>query len=101
MATETQQQAAPPTHDVEPIVRDRLYIGGEWVEPASDGTIEVLDSTTEQGMGRVPEATAWDVDRAVGAARIAFESWSQVPPHQRAEVCAAIGMRLAARGEEI
>jgi acyl-CoA reductase-like NAD-dependent aldehyde dehydrogenase len=100
MATDT-QQAAPPTHDADPIVRDRLYIGGEWVEPAGDGIIEVVDSTTEEVMGRVPEGTAADVDRAVSAARIAFEAWSQVPAHDRAQMCAAIGMRLAARGEEI
>src|SRR3954447_11136726 len=100
MATET-QQAAPPTHDAEQIVHDRLYIGGEWVEPSGDGVLEVIDSTTEQVMGRVPEGTAADVDRAVGAARIAFEAWSQVPAHERAAVCQAIGMRLAARGEEI
>jgi acyl-CoA reductase-like NAD-dependent aldehyde dehydrogenase len=99
MATETQQ--APLTHDVEPIVRDRLYIGGEWVEPSGDGKIEVIDSTTEEVMGSVPEGTAADVDRAVGAARIAFDAWSQVPAYDRAAMCAAIGMRLAARGEEI
>src|SRR4051812_43689738 len=99
MATET--QAAPPTHDAEPIVRDRLFIGGEWVEPLGDGTLEVVDSTTEQVMGRVPEGSAADVDRAVGAARIAFETWSQVPPADRADACLAIGMRLAERGEEI
>src|SRR3954453_10873154 len=99
MATETQQP--PPSHDAEPIERDRLYIGGEWVEPSGDGVLEGIDSTTEQVMGRVPEATAADVDRAVGAARIAFEAWAQVPAHDRAQVCAAIGMRLAARGEEI
>jgi acyl-CoA reductase-like NAD-dependent aldehyde dehydrogenase len=100
MATET-TPTAPPTHEAELIVRDRLYIGGDWVEPAGEGVIEVIDSTTEQVMGRVPEGTAADVDRAVGAARTAFESWSQVPAHERAAACAAIGMRLAARGEEI
>jgi aldehyde dehydrogenase (NAD+) len=99
MATETQQPQL--SHDAEPIVRDKLYIGGEWVDPAGDGTIEVVDSTTEQVMGRVPEGSAADVDRAVGAARIAFETWSQVPPADRADACLAIGMRLAARGEEI
>ena len=99
MATETAQ--APPTHDADPIVRDRVYIGGEWVETSGDGTLEVTDSTTEQVMGRVPEGTPADVDRAVAAARIAFETWSQVPVHERAAACAAIGMRLAARGEEI
>ena len=99
MATETQQAA--PSHDDAPIVHERLYIGGEWVEPAGDGAIEVIDSTTEQVMGSVPEGTAADVDRAVGAARIAFDAWSQVPPHERALMCQAIGMRLAARGEEV
>ena len=99
MATETPQ--AQLGHDAEPTVHERLYIGGEWVEPSGDGTIEVVDSTTEQVMGRVPEATDADVDRAVGAARAAFEAWSQVPPFERASACAGIGMRLAERGEEI
>jgi aldehyde dehydrogenase (NAD+) len=71
MATETQQQAAAPTHDAEPIVHEQLYIGGEWVDPAGDGVLEVIDSTTE------------------------------VPAHDRAQVCLGIGMRLASRGEEI
>src|SRR4051794_38993021 len=100
MATET-QQAAAPTHDAEPIVREQLYIGGEWVDPVGDGTLEVIDSTTEQLMGRVPEGTAADVDRAVAAARAAFEVWSQVPAYDRAQACLAIGMKLAERGEEI
>src|SRR5919202_6602535 len=97
MATET----TPLTHDAELIVREQLYIGGEWVEPSGDGVLEAIDSTSEQVMGRVPEATPADVDRAVGAARSAFEVWSQVPAHERAAACAAIGMSLAARGEEI
>src|SRR5437588_12574671 len=45
MATET-QAPAQPTHDQDPIVRDRLYIGGEWVEPHGSGTFEVVASTT-------------------------------------------------------
>jgi acyl-CoA reductase-like NAD-dependent aldehyde dehydrogenase len=99
MATETQQ--APLTHDAEPIVRDQLYIGGEWVDPLGDGALEVIDSTTEQVMGRVPEGTPADVDRAVAAARAAFDVWSQVPAFDRAQACLGIGMKLAERGEEI
>src|SRR4051795_3705828 len=99
MATET--QAAPPTHDAEPIVRDRLFIGGEWVQPSGDGVLEVIDSTTEKVMGPVPEGTPADVDRAVAAARTAFELWSQVPAYDRAQACLGIGMKLAERGEEI
>src|SRR5207244_9412214 len=100
MAVETQPQPQP-THEHEPITRDRLFIGGEWVEPHSAGTFEVVDSTTEQVIGTVPAGDAEDIDRAVAAARPAFEQWSQVPPHERAEACAAIGAKLAERAQEI
>src|SRR3954454_17567398 len=100
MATET-PQAPALTHDADPIVRDKLYIAGEWVDPLGDGVLEVIDSTTEKVMGRVPEGTPADVDRAVAAARTAFELWSQVPAYDRAQACLGIGMKLAERGEEI
>ncbi|MEA2309985.1 MAG: aldehyde dehydrogenase [Thermoleophilaceae bacterium] len=100
MAVETQAPATP-THDVEPIVRDRLFIGGEWVEPHGSGTFEVIDATTEAVIGTVPAGDAEDLDRAVKAARPAFEQWSQVSPYERAEACQAIGAKLAERGEEI
>ena len=99
MAVETQSPQL--THDVEPIHRDRLYIGGEWVEPAGGGTIEVIDSTTEQVMGSVPEGTAEDIDRAVAAARAAFEAWSQTDVGERAQLLRAVAAALGARGEEI
>ncbi|HET8592707.1 MAG TPA: aldehyde dehydrogenase family protein, partial [Solirubrobacterales bacterium] len=100
MATET----APPTqtgHPSEEIVRDRLYIGGEWVEPAGSGTLEVVDSTTEQVIGRVPEGTTEDIDRAVEAAQAGFEAWREVPVSSRVEACTAISAALAERGDEI
>ena len=100
MATEA--PAAPQTgHPTEPIVRDKLYIGGEWVESTGSGTIEVLDSTTEEVIGKVPEGRADDVDRAAKAAREAFEVWSQVPLEDRIDACSAIGAALAGRAEEI
>jgi len=83
------------------IERAELYIGGEWIAPSGDGTIEVINATTEEVMGRIPEGTAEDVDRAVAAARAAFETWSQLDPVDRAELCAAIAMRLQDRAEEI
>jgi acyl-CoA reductase-like NAD-dependent aldehyde dehydrogenase len=99
LATET-----APTHLGHPtdeIVRDRLYIGGEWVEPAGSDSIEVIDSTTERVIGRIPEGTPEDVDRAVEAARAGFEAWREVPVEQRAEACVAISAGLAERGDEI
>src|SRR3954471_11370617 len=83
------------------IVRDKLYIGGEWVEPATDKTIDVVNPATEEVVGRIPEGTPEDVDRAVAAARSAFETWSQTPIEVRADTCAGIAAKLAERGDEI
>jgi len=58
---------APVTHP------DRFYIGGEWVAPSSDATIDVVDSGTEQLFFRIAEAQADDISRAVEAARTAFD----------------------------
>ncbi len=76
------------------IDRDRLYIGGSWTTPAGPDRIEVVNSDTEQVMGRIPAGTAADVDAAVAAARAAFDEWSQVSPTDRAEVCAAVAAGL-------
>ena len=100
MATEAQTPTAP-SHGGDPLVHERLYIGGDWVDPLGDGVLEVTDSTTEQVMGRVPAGVAADLDRAVAAARSAFEVWSQTSIADRAEACRAIAAGLAARGEEI
>ncbi len=83
------------------LVRDQLFIGGEWTDPAGDGTIEVINPSTEEVVGRVPEGTTEDADRAVRAARAAFDSWSQVSPYDRAALCGAIGAKLAERGDEL
>jgi acyl-CoA reductase-like NAD-dependent aldehyde dehydrogenase len=83
------------------MTREQLYIGGEWVEPVGTGTIEVVDSTTEEVMGSVPEGTPEDVDRAVAAARRAFEDWSRTSLEERANACRAIAQGLAERSAEI
>jgi aldehyde dehydrogenase (NAD+) len=82
---------------------DRLYIGGQWVAPSSDAVIEVVDSATEEIYFTVPAAQASDMDRAVTAARNAFDSgpWSSFTPAQRAGYVRALGAELGKRGEEI
>jgi acyl-CoA reductase-like NAD-dependent aldehyde dehydrogenase len=82
-------------------VRDRLYIGGEWVEPSGSETLEVVNASTEEVMARIPQSTAADVDRAVAAARAAFEDWSERPAAERGELLRMVGEGLAARQEEI
>ena len=57
-------------------VRDKIYIGGAWVASTGTGTLEVIDSTTEEVMATIPEGTAEDVDKAVQAAAAAFPAWS-------------------------
>src|SRR4051794_28921014 len=83
------------------IVRDKLYIGGGGGEPPPDHTIEGIKPPTEEGIGRPPGGPPGDVDRAVAAARAAFETWSQTPIEVRADTCAGIAAKLAERGDEI
>src|SRR6266446_6063119 len=99
MATQT-TATSEAAHSAEPINRTQLYIGGQWVDPSGDGVLVVIESTTEQVMGQVPEGTPEDVDRAVKAARAAFDDWSQTSLAERADACRAIGAAMAARSEE-
>ena len=85
----------------ESTVRDRLYIGGEWVPSSGSGTIDVIDSTSEEVMGTVPEGTVEDIDRAVAAARRAFPAWSTTPVERRTELLARVQQALGARKDEL
>ena len=49
---------------------DKIYIDGAWVPSTGTGSIEVVNASTEQVMGSIPEGTAEDVDKAVAAAKI-------------------------------
>src|ERR1700748_2178346 len=91
-------QATAPIHHT-----DRFYIGGQWVAPSSDATIKVIDSDTEQLYFAVAEAQAADIDRAVTAARDAFDNGPGTgPPHQqRAEYLRAIGAELKKRSDDL
>src|SRR4051794_34753607 len=82
-------------------VKDKLYIDGQWVDPAGTDTIDVVNASTEEVMGRIPQGTPEDVDRAVAAARRAFETWSQTEMVERAELLRAVAAGLAARADEI
>jgi aldehyde dehydrogenase (NAD+) len=87
--------AAPVAH------ADRFFIGGEWVAPSSDATIDVIDSTTEELYYSVAEAAAADISRAVAAARHAFDEgpWPRLSHAQRAEYLRALGAGLLEHGE--
>jgi acyl-CoA reductase-like NAD-dependent aldehyde dehydrogenase len=62
------------------------YIGGEWVDSASGETFESTSPATGDSIGVFPKSNADDVDRAVAAAKAAFEEWRLVPAPKRGEV---------------
>jgi len=84
-------------------VRNQLYIGGRFVDSDAKGRIDVISPNTEEGIGRVPDATPTDVDRAVAAAREAFDQgpfpgWS---PEERSAGITRLSEALKKRGQEI
>jgi acyl-CoA reductase-like NAD-dependent aldehyde dehydrogenase len=83
------------------LVRDRFFIGGQWVAPSGRETIDVHNAGTGEVMGRVPAGTEKDIDAAVVAARYAFESWSALAPDRRAEYLEKISAALKARADEL
>ena len=80
---------------------DRIYVGGTWVRPTSDDRIAVINPTTEERIDDVPASGPQDVDRAVAAARAAFDGWSRTPRAERVDVLLALRDALAARSEEM
>ena len=81
--------------------RDKIYIDGAWVASTGSSTIDVIHSTTEEVMGRIPEGTADDVDKAVKAAKAAFPSWAETPVEERAKFLQLITEGLQARMGDI
>jgi aldehyde dehydrogenase (NAD+) len=80
---------------------DRFFIGGEWVAPASDATVDVIDSGTEELYYTVAAAAPDDMSRAVAAARTAFDDgpWARMKHAERAELLLALGAALADRND--
>jgi acyl-CoA reductase-like NAD-dependent aldehyde dehydrogenase len=53
--------------------RNHFFIGGEWIAPSSDRRFQLVDASTEERLGSVPEGVEADIDRAAAAARAAFD----------------------------
>jgi betaine-aldehyde dehydrogenase len=82
---------------------DRLWIGGEWQKPSSGAVIDVISPFTEEAVGRVPEAREADVDRAVAAAREAFDTgpWPRLSASERADVMGKLQGALQSRAGDL
>jgi betaine-aldehyde dehydrogenase len=72
---------------------DRLFVDGQWLESNGSGRIEVISPHTEQVIASVPDGTGGDMDRAVAAARRAFDQgdWPRLTPEERIATVARFG----------
>lgn len=81
----------------------QLLIDGEWVDAKDGKTFATVNPATEEVLVQVAQASAVDVDRAVVAARTAFESpspWSRMTPRERSHLLWRIGDLIDAQAEE-
>jgi choline dehydrogenase-like flavoprotein len=81
----------------------KLFIDGEWVEPASGERLELVSPVTEEVTGTVAEATEADVDRAVAAAREAFDKgpWPRMSGAERGVYLSRLTEKLKERADEL
>jgi len=81
--------------------RQQIYVGGNWVDSAGDGSIDVVNPSNEEVIGSVPDGVGADVDAAVAAAREAFSGWAATPLEERLGYIEKLAGQLGARSEEI
>jgi aldehyde dehydrogenase (NAD+) len=94
---------APESRDVVDIRPSYgLYIAGEFAEPAAGGSLKTVNPATEEVLAEVAVAGPDDVDRAVAAARAAYEStWSVMPAAERAKYLFRIARIVQERAREL
>jgi aldehyde dehydrogenase (NAD+) len=82
---------------------DRLqfYIGGEWVDPVTPNPLDVINPATEEVCGRISLGSAEDVDRAVAAAKAAFDEYSGTRPEERIALLEKVLEVFARRHDEV
>jgi len=82
--------------------RAGLFVGGEVVEAAAGGRFATFDPSTGEVVAQVAEGTEQDVDRAVMAARDAFErTWPWTPPRERGELLTRAAAAVRANADEL
>jgi len=80
---------------------DKLYINGQWTAPGDPGFIEVTGAASEEVIGRVPCGVQKDVDKAVDAARAAFDFWAATGVAERAAFLTKLHQGLVERSDDI
>ncbi|GHF36617.1 betaine-aldehyde dehydrogenase [Amycolatopsis bartoniae] len=82
---------------------DEFFIGGHWVAPAGDGTVEIISPATEEAVAVIPEATEADIDAAVSSARAAWDrrTWRDLYPAERGRKVLRLAEVLDSRADDI
>ena len=82
--------------------RDAFFIGGEWVKPSTSKRFEVIGANTGEVIGSVPEGAEADIDRAVVAARAAFNGpWGRTTGTERSALINRFADAIEKRSAEI
>ena len=79
----------------------QFYIDGQWVDPVEPRTLDVVNPATEEAYGRISIGSAADVDKAVAAAKRAFETFSQTTREERIDLLQAILTEFNKRHDEV
>ena len=79
----------------------QFYINGEWVDPVDPKHLDVINPATEETIGKIAMGNSKDVDKAVGAAKEAFESFSQTSKEERLALMGKILEVYQSRYDEI
>lgn len=79
----------------------KMFIGGEWVNAASDKTYTAVNPATGEEIARIPLADKADVDKAVAAARKAYTVWSRKSPGERSGIMLEIARSLRKHFNEL
>ena len=79
-----------------------LFINGEWQKPSGNKYFDTINPATEEKLSEVAEANVADVDKAVSAARKAYEKvWKKMPPKERAKYIYRIARMIQERAREL
>ncbi len=79
----------------------QFYIDGQWVDPVEPRTLDVVNPATEEVYGRISLGSAADVDKAVAAAKRAFETFSQTSREERIDLLTAVLDEFGKRHEDV
>jgi 1-pyrroline dehydrogenase len=81
--------------------RHQNYVAGEWVDAVEGDTEDVINPATGETIAEVPRGSQADVDRAVEAAKKAFEEWRETTPGERSEMLLKLADALEENAEEL